>query len=205
MSAAATPRTGFPHAGISGADDAGALPPNHPTHQPTGPIGTSPSMRVQSVHPVHPVHDQASRLRQMVASFNQGVVSSLAASSLPAVAGSPKPIRLRKVPIIAITSGKGGVGKTSLAVNLAALLARRHLRVTLMDADLGLANADVLCGITPSRRLESVLQLGESRRSMAQIAVDAPGGFKLVPGSAGVGRMANLAPFERAALLSTRC
>ncbi len=167
--------------------------------------GISPATDPSQPNPgsvrVQPVYDQASRLRQMVASFNQGVVSSLGASSLPALAGAPTPLRLRKVPIIAITSGKGGVGKTSLAVNLSALLARRHLRVTLLDADLGLANADVLCGVTPSRRLESVLTMGEGRRSMAQIAVDAPGGFKLVPGSAGVGRMANLPPTERAALL----
>ncbi len=50
---------------------------------------------------------------------------------------------------IAITSGKGGVGKTNLAVNLAVCLARQNRRACLLDCDLGLANADILCNLTP--------------------------------------------------------
>jgi flagellar biosynthesis protein FlhG len=149
--------------------------------------------------------DQASRLRQIVTSFQQDfVLPTGVRRPVPSVQKfdlGEKPIRIRRVPVLAITSGKGGVGKTTLAVNVAAALAQRHIRVTLVDADLGLANADVLCGMTPSRRLESVIEIGGQKRSLRQIAIDAPGGFKLVPGSVGVARMANLPASERSALL----
>ncbi len=114
----------------------------------------------------------------------------------------------RKARVVAIASGKGGVGKTNIAVNTAIALARRGLRVTLLDADLGTANADVLCGIMPSARLDHVLGPGGlavhdgARRSINDIVVDAPGGFKLVPGSAGIGRMADLNASERRWLVS---
>lgn len=114
----------------------------------------------------------------------------------------------RKARVVAIASGKGGVGKTNIAVNTAIALSRRGLRVTLLDADLGTANADVLCGIMPSARLDHVLGPGGlavhdgARRSINDIAVDAPGGFKLVPGSAGIGRMADLNAGERRWLVS---
>ncbi len=114
----------------------------------------------------------------------------------------------RKARVVAIASGKGGVGKTNIAVNTAIALARRGLRVTLLDADLGTANADVLCGIMPSARLDHVLGPGGlavhdgARRSINDIVVDAPGGFKLVPGSAGIGRMADLNAGERRWLVS---
>jgi flagellar biosynthesis protein FlhG len=107
----------------------------------------------------------------------------------------------RGVPILAVTSGKGGVGKTSLSVNLAIALTQRRQRVTLMDADLGLANADVLCGLSPTTRLDSVVASGSSKRSLRQIAVQAPGGFRLVPGSVGVARMADLPESMRQELL----
>lgn len=149
-----------------------------------------------------PAADQASRLRQMVSSFKQEYVAPISIQrNVPFFPADGRPVRIRKVPVVAITSGKGGVGKTSIAVNVAAALAQRHIRVTLVDADLGLANADVLCGMSPTRRLESVIEPGAPRRGLDQIAVDAPGGFKLVPGSVGVARMANLPASERAALL----
>jgi flagellar biosynthesis protein FlhG len=146
--------------------------------------------------------DQASRLRQMVTSFKQEYVAPIATQrSVPFFRPDDKPLRIRKVPVVAITSGKGGVGKTSIAVNVATALAQRHIRVTLVDADLGLANADVLCGMSPTRRLETVIEVGSPRKGLDQIAIDAPGGFKLVPGSVGIARMANLPEAERAALL----
>jgi flagellar biosynthesis protein FlhG len=114
----------------------------------------------------------------------------------------------RKARVVAIASGKGGVGKTNIAVNTAIALAKRGLRVTLLDADLGTANADVLCGIMPAARLDHVLSPGGlahqdgATRSISDIVVDAPGGFKLVPGSAGIGRMADLTAGERRWLVS---
>jgi flagellar biosynthesis protein FlhG len=148
-----------------------------------------------------PAGDQASRLRQMVTSFKQEYVAPIPMQRAAPFFAADKPVRIRKVPVVAITSGKGGVGKTSLAVNIAAALAQRHIRATLIDADLGLANADVLCGVSPTRRLETVIEAGAPRRSLDQIAIEAPGGFRLVPGSVGVARMANLPASERTALL----
>lgn len=128
-------------------------------------------------------------------------------AATPVATPAPSP-RLRRVPIVAVTSGKGGVGKTSIAVNICAILAQRHVRTTLIDADMGLANADVLCGLSPIHRLDAavpVLRPGADARplprSMRSIALEAPGGFRLVPGSVGVSRMANLAGAERVALL----
>ena len=81
-----------------------------------------------------------------------------------------------RCPVVAVASGKGGVGKTNICVNLATLLARRRVRTTLIDADAGVANADVLCGLRPPRRLSA-------GRSARDVAIQTPGGFVLVPGS----------------------
>lgn len=95
----------------------------------------------------------------------------------------------RTARIVAIASGKGGVGKTSIAVNLSVALCRLGARVTLLDGDLGLANADVLCGVTPRGDLADVVC---GRREVSEIALRAPGGFTLIPGAAGVTSLADL-------------
>jgi flagellar biosynthesis protein FlhG len=100
---------------------------------------------------------------------------------------------------IAITSGKGGVGKTNLAVNLAAVLATLDRRVVLLDADLGLANADILCGIQPRYNLAHVVT-GQRRLEEVLTPVPvrgAPRGFSLIPGASGLARMADLSEAER--------
>ena len=100
--------------------------------------------------------------------------------------------------VIAVTSGKGGVGKTNIAVNLAVALTRLGQRVCLLDADLGLANADVLCSLTPRLTLEHVVS---GRCRLAEAMLLAPGGFRLIPGACGVARLADLAGADRLALL----
>lgn len=82
--------------------------------------------------------------------------------------------------IIAIASGKGGVGKTSLSVNLCVALSRLRVRTVLIDGDIGLANADVLCGVRVGRHLGHVLA---RECALTDILIKAPGGFHLAPGA----------------------
>jgi flagellar biosynthesis protein FlhG len=94
------------------------------------------------------------------------------------------------VQVIAVTGGKGGVGKTSVAVNLATGLAAAGRRVVLLDGDLGLANVDVLLGLSPRYTLAHVLS-GE--RTLDEIMVNAPQGFKIVPAASGAADLASMA------------
>lgn len=96
---------------------------------------------------------------------------------------------VQPVQVIAVTGGKGGVGKTSVAVNLATCLTAAHKRVVLLDGDLGLANVDVFLGLSPRYTLAHVLN-GE--RTLDEILVTAPQGFQVVPAASGVAHLANL-------------
>lgn len=104
----------------------------------------------------------------------------------------------RPTRVIAVTSGKGGVGKSTVSINLATALAAAGSRVTLLDADLGLANIDVLLGLSATRTLANVLD-GEC--SLRDILLDGPAGVQIVPASSGVQRMAELTDNERIGLM----
>lgn len=95
---------------------------------------------------------------------------------------------------VAVVSGKGGVGKTNLAVNVSICLSARGQRVVLLDGDLGLANADLLMNVDAPFNLSHVLS-GE--RDIDEIIVECPGEVLLIPGGSGVARLANLSEFER--------
>jgi flagellar biosynthesis protein FlhG len=84
---------------------------------------------------------------------------------------------------IAVTSGKGGVGKTSLAVNLAAAMARLGHRVGIVDADFGLGNLDVMLGLAPERHLGAVLN---GKAGIEEITIDGPDGIRVIPAGSGV-------------------
>jgi flagellar biosynthesis protein FlhG len=104
----------------------------------------------------------------------------------------------RPVQVIAITGGKGGVGKTSVSVNLATALAAASKRVVLLDGDLGLANADVFLGLSPRYTLAHVLS-GE--RTLDEVLIQAPQGFLVVPAASGAADMANMGETQHLGLV----
>jgi flagellar biosynthesis protein FlhG len=97
--------------------------------------------------------------------------------------------KINQARVIAITSGKGGVGKTNFAVNLGIALARMGSRVTLIDADLGLANVDVILGMIPQFNLGHVI-LGE--KQISEVIINGPSGLKVVTSGSGLYKLANL-------------
>jgi len=101
--------------------------------------------------------------------------------------------------IITVTSGKGGVGKTNLSVNLALHLAEEGYRTCLFDADMGLANVDILLGLNHELSLEEVLT---DKKKISEIMIRDFMGIDIVPGSSGVQRMADLKPEELNFLIS---
>ena len=108
--------------------------------------------------------------------------------------------RPRHARVVAVTSGKGGVGKTNVSVNLSLALACLGKKVVLVDLDLGLANADILLDITPRYNLSQVLV---GRKTIEDITLPAAGGIRVVPGASGVERLANLSDVERDTLLAS--
>ncbi|MFT7623407.1 MAG: flagellar biosynthesis protein FlhG, partial [Myxococcota bacterium] len=95
----------------------------------------------------------------------------------------------RSFRVIAVTSGKGGVGKTNIVTNLGITLARDGRRVLIMDADLGMANCDVLMGLTPKKDLRHVLHDGGS---IEDCITHGPEGVDLVSGGSGVAELTTL-------------
>ena len=107
---------------------------------------------------------------------------------------NPKPVR-----VITIASGKGGVGKTNVSVNLALALAGTGKDVTILDADLGLANIDVMLGLHSDKNLSNVMN-GEC--DLEEILLDGPNGIKVIPASSGVKDMAEMTAAQHAGLVS---
>ncbi|PTY36747.1 cobyrinic acid a,c-diamide synthase [Saccharospirillum sp. MSK14-1] len=105
---------------------------------------------------------------------------------------------LKPIQVLAVTGGKGGVGKSNVSVNTAVALAEQGKRVVLLDADLGLANIDVLLGVSSGRNIGDVLS-GEAE--LRDILVPGPGGIRIIPASSGTQRMANLGEQEHAGII----
>ena len=102
--------------------------------------------------------------------------------------------------IISITSGKGGVGKSNIVVNVGFVLSRLGKKVLILDADLGLGNLDVLLGLTPKYNLSHAV-LGT--RSISEIALKGPGNTMILPASSGVQELAQLTDEQRANFLTS--
>ncbi len=119
--------------------------------------------------------DQATRLRELVATART------------------------RARVVAVTSGKGGVGKSNVALNTAIAAARYHKRVVLIDADLGLANLDVLAGVSAPSGLADVIS---GRKRLYDVAVRTPYGVDLVAGASGISYLADLPDEDRMRLLA---
>ncbi len=119
-------------------------------------------------------------------------------ATLDQASGLRRLTREHPIRVIAIASGKGGVGKTNISVNLATEFSRLGRRVMLMDGDMGLANVDVLLGIHPEYDLRHVIS-GE--RSLEEVIIDGPAGMQIIPGSSGAARMSQLSAAEQAGLI----
>ena len=105
----------------------------------------------------------------------------------------PHPVR-----VIAVTGGKGGVGKTNASVNLALAMCHMGKKVMIMDADLGLGNIDVILGLHPEYNLSNVIK-GE--RDLEEVIVDGPHGLKVIPAASGIQEMAELNAVQHAGLV----
>jgi len=104
-----------------------------------------------------------------------------------------------QIRVISITSGKGGVGKTSITANLATAFQKLKKRVLILDADLGLANMDIMLGLNPKYTISHVLK-GE--KTLEEVIITAPGGFKLLPAASGIQELTNLDNCQRLFLLN---
>jgi len=121
-----------------------------------------------------PVEDQASKLRRLMD-------------------------QARMTRTIAVASGKGGVGKSNIALNLAILLSAAGNRVALVDADLGLANLDVLLQVDVRANLSHVVA---GAKRLEEVVLGLPSGVQFVPGASGLAKLAHLSEFQRAQLLA---
>jgi flagellar biosynthesis protein FlhG len=106
---------------------------------------------------------------------------------------------LRQPEVIGIASGKGGVGKTSLSVNIAREMAQKGKKVFLFDGDMGLANAQIALGIKAENNISHVIS-GE--KNINDIVVEISPGFSLIPGASGVDQMAALSEIETAGIVN---
>ncbi len=100
--------------------------------------------------------------------------------------------------VVAITSGKGGVGKTNVVANMGYALTRMGKKVLVLDADMGLGNLDVLLGLAPKFNLSHVLS-GE--KPISQVLLEGPGGMKILPAASGVQEMTRLSKSQKIRLL----
>jgi flagellar biosynthesis protein FlhG len=137
--------------------------------------------------------DQATNLRRMIKGKSDRIHTLKGSNKdrLFSTINNPK--------VIAITSGKGGVGKTSVVGNLAIACQRMGKRVLIFDADLGLANIDIIFGINPKHNIEDVIK---GKKELSQIIVRGPEDVAIIPASSGVQELAHLTEGQKINLLN---
>lgn len=136
--------------------------------------------------------DQASTLRALVRGRPEPIDPGADQRSLTATH--------RRALTVAVASGKGGVGKTTIAVNLAVLLARSGREVVLIDGDAGLGNADILLGLSPGPHLGDVI---EGRRTLDEVLARPMRRLSILPGGSGIAWLADLDRSDRRKLIAS--
>ncbi len=138
--------------------------------------------------------DQAETLRELMKNQNSelGVGTSVLEPETESVS--------TKTRIIAVASGKGGVGKTNISANLAITYAKLGKKVVILDADLGLANVNVILGIIPKYNLYHVIR---KQKTMKEIIYETEYGIRMIAGASGFSRIANLTEDERQIFISS--
>ena len=137
--------------------------------------------------------DQATNLRKMIKGESDKILKfkrDFKHGSF-STSNSPK--------VIAITSGKGGVGKTNVAGNLAIACQRMGKKVLIFDADLGLANIDIIFNLNPKYNIEDIIR-GE--KELSEIIIEGPEGVSIIPASSGVQQLAHLSEGQKINLLN---
>ena len=129
--------------------------------------------------------DQAIALREKVTGMLDGRIESVKGA--------------RPIHVVSVTSGKGGVGKTNIVVNVGIAMSKAGLKVMIFDADLGLANVDVLLGLTPRFNIRHVIS-GEC--PLKDVIVEGPEGMKILPAASGIDEVTHLSETEKLDLLT---
>jgi flagellar biosynthesis protein FlhG len=145
--------------------------------------------------------DQASGLQQMLSAMMDRPTPEAIANHQPSHQASSlaaTPANRRHCRAIAVAGGKGGVGKSTVAVNLGMALSIAGHDVMLLDADMGLANVDVMLGLTPSRHIGHLL---DGTCTLEELLLPAPHGLQVVPAGSGARRLAQLDNGEHAAII----
>lgn len=109
-----------------------------------------------------------------------------------------RPLNMKPVRVISVTSGKGGVGKTNIVANLAVMLQKAGHKVMVLDGDFGLANMNIVMGIDHSHTIHDVIT---GDKEIQDVIVNGPSGVKVIPASSGIFKMTNLSAPEKTILM----